>query len=326
MRRRECFTLLAGAASWPIAAWAQQSKTPVIGFLHGGTPSNFSTQVIAFREGLRSAGYVEGQNISIEYRWAEGHFDKLPAIAADLVHRNVAVIVAFGGEPIARAAVNATATIPVVFFIGQDPVKSGLVASLNRPAGNATGVTMFVTALVPKQMELIHTIVHDLAVMAVLYNPDNPANYPDPADMEGAARANGVELILAKAAVENEIDTAFATMAERKVGALVVPGDVFLSSHRQKIVALAERHRIPAIYGFREYVDAGGLMSYGNNLDENARLVAGYVVRILHGEKPGNLPVEQPTKFEFVINLKAARSLGLTVSNSMQLLADEVIE
>lgn len=299
---------------------------PVIGFLHGGNPANFSKQVIAFREGLRSAGYVEGQNVLIEYRWAEGHFEQLPALAADLVRRDVAVIVAFGGEPVARAGMAASANIPVVFFIGQDPVKSGLVASFNRPSGNATGVTMFVTALVPKQIELIHAIVPDITVIAVLTNPDNPTSYPDPADMEKAARATGMELVLTKAAQEKEIDAAFATMVKRKAGGLVVPGDVFMSSHRQEIVALAARHRIPSIYGFREYVDAGGLMSYGNNLDENARLVAGYMVRIFHGEKPGNLPVEQPSKFELVINLRAAKALGLTISNSVQLLADEVIE
>ena len=328
MHRRKLINLLVGGASaaWPIAARAQQRARPVIGFLHGATSASLPEQVMAFREGLRDAGYVEGQNVAIEYRWAEGHFEKLPALADELARHHVAVIVALGGDIVARAAMQATSTIPIVFMVGQDVVKSGLVASLNRPGGNVTGVTLFVPILVPKQMELIHTIVPNAAVIAVLANSNNPTNYPDPPDLEKAARANGMDLLLTTATTEQEIDAAFAAMANRRAGALLVTGDVFFMSRREQIVTLAARHAIPAIFTFREFVTAGGLMSYGNNLNENARLAANYVGRILGGEKPGNLPVQQPTKFELVINLKTAKTLGLTVSNTMQLLADEVIE
>jgi putative tryptophan/tyrosine transport system substrate-binding protein len=332
MRRREFITLLGGAAVLgPRAARAQQSKTPesktpVIGFLHGGTPTAFQQQATAFRDGLRSAGYVEGQNLAVVYRWAEGHFERLPALADELVQRRVSVIAAFGSDIVAHAATKATSVIPVVFLVGQDVIKSGLVASLNRPGGNATGVTMFVPILVPKQMELARTLVPNAAVIAVLRNPGNPNVYPDPPDLEKAAQANGMGLLLVNASTEKEIEAAFATMTERHAGALLVPGDVFFTGRREQIVTLAAQHAIPAIYGFREYVDAGGLVSYGNNLNENARLVGNYVARVLGGEKPGNLPVQQPTKFEFVINLATAKTLGLTISANMQLLADEVIE
>jgi len=327
MKRREFITLLGGVpVGWPLSARAQQPALPVIGFLHGGAAASFSQQVTAFRDGLRGAGYVEGQNVAIEYRWAEGRFDNLQALADELVSHHVAVLAAIGGDIIAKAAMKATSTTPIVFMVGQDVTRSGLVASLNRPGGNVTGVTLFVPILVSKQMELIHTIVPNAATIAVLMNPKNPTVLPDPPDLEKAARANGMELLLLSATTEQEIDAAFTAATKQHAGAFLVPGEVYFTSHRSQIIALAAQHAIPTIAPFREFVAEGGFMSYGNNLNDTARLAANYVARILKGEKAGDLPVQEPTKFEFVINLKTAKTLGLTVSNSVQLLADEVIE
>jgi putative ABC transport system substrate-binding protein len=328
MKRREFLGVVgsAVAAAWPPAANAQQTTMPVIGFLHGGSAVVFAQQVRAFQEGLRAAGFVEGQNLVVEYRWAEGGFDKLPALAEELVGRHVNVIVTIGGDIVARAAMKATSSIPIVFMVGQDAIRSGLVASLNRPGGNATGVTVFVPVLVPKQMELLHLIVPNAAEIAVLENPNNLTVLPDPPDLEAAARANGMEVLLLKATTAETIDAAFVTATSRHAGALLVPGDVFFTSQREQIVTLAARHALPTIYTFRENVVAGGLLSYGNSLNETAGLAAGYVARLLRGEKPADLPVIQPTKFELVLNLKTAKSLGLEIPAKVLALADEVIE
>jgi putative tryptophan/tyrosine transport system substrate-binding protein len=325
--RRQFISALGGAAlAWPVAVRAQQSAKPVIGYLHGGSAASFADHITAYREGLRAAGYVEGENVAIEYRWAEGHFENLPALADELVRRRVTVIAAAGGDIVARAAIKATSAIPIVFIVGQDVVRSGLVASFNRPGGNATGVTVFVPILVPKQMELIHTVVPNANTIAVLTNPSNPTVIPDPPDLEKAARAIGMELLLLNATTAEEIDAAFVAMSNRHAGALLVPGEVFFTSRRDQIVTLAMRHAIPAIYPFREYVAAGGLISYGNSLTEASRLAAVYTARILKGEKPADLPVQQPTKFELVINLITAKALGLEIPAKLLAVADDVVE
>jgi putative ABC transport system substrate-binding protein len=325
MQRRDFILAAGGAVAWPLAVRGQPA-IPVIGFLHGGSAAVFAQQVMAFREGLRSAGLVEGENVAVEYRWAEGETEKLPALADELVRRHVSVIAAIGGEIVAHAAMKATSATPIVFMIGQDAIRSGLVASLNRPGGNVTGVTLFVPLLVPKQMELLHLIVPNAAVIAVLVNPDNPTVLPDPPDLEKAARANGMEPLLLNATTAAQIDAAFAAARERHADALLIPGDVFFSSQRDQIIALAAQHAIPTIYAFRENVAAGGLVSYGNSLNDTARLAAGYVARILRGEKPADLPVIQPTKFELVLNLKTAKSLRLEIPAKVLALADDVIE
>jgi putative ABC transport system substrate-binding protein len=325
--RRQFTSAIGGAAlAWPLATHAQQPAMPVVGFLHPGSASAFGEQAAAFREGLQGAGYVEGRNVAIEYRWAEGQYDRLPELATDLVRRHATVIAAIGGDIVPRVVMKATSTIPIVFMIGQDPIRVGLVASLNRPGGNVTGVTLFVNVLVPKQMELVHTIIPNAAVIAVLINPNNPTVLPDPTDLEKAARANGMELLILNASTAEKLDAAFAAMTDRRVGALLVPGDPFFTSRRSQIVTLATRHAIPAIYPFREYAAAGGLMSYGNNLNEVVRLAAVYIARILAGEKPADLPVQQPTKFELVINLVTAKALGLEIPTKLLAVADDVIE
>jgi len=326
MKRRQFITLVGSATAWSLAARAQQSPRPVVGYLHMGSAASLAEQAVAFREGLRGAGYVEGQNVAIEYRWAEGQYDRLPELATDLVRRHVTVITAIGGDIVAQAAMKATSTIPIVFVVGTDVIRSGLVASLNRPGGNVTGVTLFVPILVPKQMELVHTIVPNATVIAVVTNPKNPSILPDPVDLEKAARANGMELLLLNATTAEELDAAFAAMTDRHAGALLVPGDPFFTSRRGQIVTLATRHAIPAIYPFREYVAVGGLLSYGNNINETCRLAGVYTARILAGEKPADLPVQQSVKFELVINLITAKALGFVVPQNLQVAADEVIE
>jgi putative ABC transport system substrate-binding protein len=327
MKRRDFMTLLGGAAAaWPLASRAQQPALPVVGFLHGGSAAVFAKQAAAFQDGLRAAGFVEGRNVAIEYRWAEGDFEKLPALADELVRRRVNVIAAIGGDIVARAAMKATSMIPIVFMVGQDVIRSGLVVSLNRPGGNVTGVTLFVSVLVPKQMELLRLVVPDATVVAVLANPDNPTVLPDPPDLEKAARANRMELRLLNATTPDQIDACFATAANQRLGALLVAGDVFLTSRREQIIALAARHGVAAIYAFRENVAAGGLMSYGNSLNDTVGLAAAYAARLLRGENPADLPVIQPTKFEFVLNLKTAKALGLEFPAKVLALADEAIE
>lgn len=286
----------------------------------------YTQQLQSFSDGLRVAGYPVDQKVVIEYRWADGDFQKLPALADDLASRHVDVIVAIGGDIVARAAMRATSSIPIVFLVGQDPVRSGLVASLNRPSGNVTGVTLFVPLLFPKQMELIHQMVPDGSLIAVLANPDNLAVLPDPPDMQAAARANGMQLLLLNASNADAIGPAIAIAKNQHASALLVSGDVLLTGQRDQIIALAAQHALPTIYTFRENVVAGGLVSYGNNLNEMAASVAGYAARLLGGEKPADLPVIQPTRFELVLNLKTAKSLGLEVPAKVLALADEVIE
>jgi putative ABC transport system substrate-binding protein len=328
MRRRDFIILLAGAMGGrPSAVRAQQKAMPVIGFLGGGSPNPNAPGVTAFRQGLRETGYVEGQNLAIEYRWAEGLYDRLPALAADLVGRKVDVI-ATDSTPSVLAAKGATLTIPIVFEIGADPVAIGLVASLARPGGNVTGVTFISIELLPKRLELLSELVPQAGVIALLVNPNNPNAERAMRDVQEAARAKGVQLHILKADTESEVDAAFATLVELHVGGLVVAGDSFFNSRlgREQLVALAARHAVPAIYDFRGYAAAGGLISYGTSVNAVFRQVGIYAGRILKGAAPADLPVHQPTTFELVVNLKTAKALGLSVPPSILARADEVIE
>jgi putative ABC transport system substrate-binding protein len=327
MRRREFISLLGGAAAaWPLTVRAQQRATPVVGFLHPLSPENVPKPMAGFHQGLKEGGYIEGQNLAIEYRWAQGHYDQLPELAADLVRRKVALIVATGGDPSPQIAKAATQTIPIVFGMNGDPVMEGLVASLNRPGGNATGVTIFGPAAVTKRVQLLHDLVPQATVIGFLMNPNNPNSDIEMKATQAAATILGSQVVGFVASGEGELDGVFASMVRQRIGALLVASDPFLFSRRERIVPLAAQYRIPAIYYLPEFVRAGGLMSYGNNLTDPYRLIGVYVGRILKGEKPADLPVVQSTKFEFVINLQTARALGLEVPNTMQLLADEVIE
>jgi putative tryptophan/tyrosine transport system substrate-binding protein len=298
----------------------------VIGFMSALSPENISSPLAGFHQGLKEAGYIENQNVAIEYRWARGHYDRMPQLAADLVGKRVAVIVASGGDPSPQIAKAATQTIPIVFGMFGDPVREGLVASLNRPGGNATGVTIFGPAAVTKRLQLLHDLVPQAAVSAFLMNPNNPNGNIELRASQTAASSLGKQIVVLNASSEGELDAAFASMVQQRIGALLGASDPFLFDRRDQIVALAARHSIPAIYYLRDFARAGGLMAYGNSLTDMYRLVGVYVGRILKGEKPADLPVVESTKFEFVINLQTARSLGIEVPNSMQLLADEVME
>jgi putative ABC transport system substrate-binding protein len=323
MRRRDFITGIASAAAWPVAARAQM---PVVGFLNGQSPVPFAAYVAASRQGLGEAGYAEGRNVTIEFRWAAGQNDQLPALAGDLVRRQVDVIVATGGNAPANAAKTATTKIPIVFTGGGDPVALGFVASLNRPGGNVTGVNMFTSKLEAKRLGLLRELVPTAALMAVLLNPNSPTIEDQLKDVQEAARAVGQQIHILRASSERELDMAFATLAPSRAGALLVGSDPYFNSRRDQIIALAARHVIPAIYEWREFAMAGGFMSYGTSITDAYRQAGVYTGRILKGEKPADLPVMQATKFDFVINLKTAKVLGLAVPNSMQLLADEVIE
>jgi putative ABC transport system substrate-binding protein len=324
MRRRELLLLLGGMMPAARALRAQQTAMPVVGWLSSESPGPFSPFVAAFREGLSETGYVEGQNVAIEYRWTEGSYDRLPALAADLVGRKVDVILT-GGTPSALAAKSATSTIPVVFIVG-DAVAAGLVPSLARPGGNLTGVSMLTFELMPKRLELLSELVPKAGVIALVVNPNSPAAERIMRDVQEAARAKGVQLHILKAGTEGEIDAAFASLVQLQAGGLVVGTDPFFNSRREQFVALASRHAVPAIYEWREFATAGGLISYGPSLTAVNRLAGIYVGRILKGAKPADLPVQQPTTFELVVNLKTANALGLTVPPSILARADEVIE
>ena len=326
MRRREFITIVGGALAWPLAARAQHLAMPVVGFLSTLGQNAWPSLANAFRRGLSEAGFVEGRNVAIEYRFAESKHDRLPALATDLVGRRVAVIAATGGGASVQAATAATTTIPIVFTTGGDPIQQGYVASLNWPGGNVTGVSWFGNLVSSKALGLLHELVPNAAVIALLANPTLPEFARAQSDAQEAAVMLGRQLLVLNASTPSEIDTAFATMRQRRVGALLVGGDPFFAGRRQQIVALAARDAIPAMYPIREFVAEGGLMSYGNDVPDGYRRSALYVGRILKGEKPGDLPIDQATKFQFVINLKTAKSLGLEVPPGLPARADEVIE
>jgi putative tryptophan/tyrosine transport system substrate-binding protein len=326
MRRRELMFVLGGAMTGARALRAQQKTMPVIGFLGGGSPAPYyAPNVAAFHQGLSETGYVEGQNVTIEYRWAEGRYDRLPALAADLVARKVDVIAALGGTPSALAAKTATSTIPIVFASG-DPIERGLIASLARPGGNLTGVSTLMIELTTKRIELLSELVPQASVIALLVNPYNATAERIIRDVQEAARAKGVHLQILKASTESEIDAAFASLVQLHAGALVLPSDAFFNSRRDQFLALAVRHAVPAMYDWREYPAAGGLISYGPSLTATYRQVGIYAGRILKGAKPADLPVQQSTTVELVINLATAKALGLTIPQSILGRADEVIE
>ena len=326
MRRRDFTTILAGAAAYPLLAGAQQKAMPVIGFLSGGSPGPAAPSVAAFRQGLSETGYVEGQNVAIEYRWAEGKYDRLPALAADLVGGRVDLIVATGGTPPPLAAKNATSTIPIVFTAIGDPVAAGLVASLARPSANITGFSDMAVELMPKRLELLSELIPHAKIIALLVNSNSPTAESFIRNAQEAARSKGVQLPILRAGSEGEIETAFASLMQLQAGAIVVVADPFFFARREQLVALASRHAVPAIYHFREFAAAGGLISYGTSTIAVLRQVGVYAGRILKTEKPADLPVQQPTKFELVINLKTAKTLGLTVPQTLLARADEVIE
>ena len=326
MRRRKFIIGLAGAAVLPFAARAQQLGLPVIGVLSPQSPGPIvASRIAGFLQGLSELQYVEGRNVAIEYRWAEGHYDRLPALADDLVRRQVAVIVATTQDA-ALAAKAATSTIPIVFNSGDDPVKLGLVASLNRPAGNATGINFFIAQMEPKRLGFLHQLIPTASLIAVLLNPNNPSFDAQMTDIEEAARTLGRQIHVVNASSEQDIHVAFTTFVQLRAGALLVGADPFFNARREQLVTLAAHYAIPAIYELREYAVAGGLMSYGTSLADVYRKVGAYAGRILKGEKPADLPIVQPTKFELVINLKTAKTLGLAVPEGLVLAADEVIE
>ena len=328
MRRRKFIKLVGGAAvAWPLAVRAQQLAMPVIGFLSSASPGLYAIRLRAFRQGLKEAGYVEGQNVAIEYRWAEDQNNRLPVLAAELVHRQVNVIVAGGGTPTAVAAKAATATTPIVFEVATDPVKIGFVASLDRPGGNLTGVANLNVEVGPKRLELLHELLPSVTVIAVLVNPANPAlSEPFVRSLQAAAHRLGLELHVLNASIDRDFDKVFAELIELRAGALVIGPDVFFNSHIEQIAALAIRHGVPAIYQYRPFVEAGGLLSYGSDETEAFHLVGVYAGRVLKGEKPADLPVQQSTKVELIVNLKTAKALGLAIPPALVARADEVIE
>jgi putative ABC transport system substrate-binding protein len=330
MRRREFIAALGAAASspvgWPLAVRAQQSPMPVVGYLSSRSPGESETVVSAFRQGLGESGYVVGQNVEIAYRWAEGHYDRLPTLAAELVGLKVAAILAAGGPPSALAAKKATSTIPIIFSAADDPVGLGLVESLNRPGGNITGMSLFNSVLGAKRLSLLHELVPSAGTIAYLANPANPSAQLEVKALLEGAKASGIDLQVLYASNDQEVEAAFARITELHAGAIIVAGEPYFDSRRAAIVGLAAKYAIPASYGWRENVAMGGLLSYGTSIADSYRNSGIYCGRILKGEKPADLPVMQPTKFEMTINLKTAKALGLTISPALLTGADEVIE
>jgi putative tryptophan/tyrosine transport system substrate-binding protein len=325
VKRREFIAGLAGAAAWPVVARAQGAALPIVGVLDGGFAD--PNRMAPFKQGLGDLGYVDGQNVTIEYRWADGRYDRLPELAAEFVRRRVSVIAVPTNTPATQAAKSATATIPIVFGVGDDPVRLGLVASLSRPGGNATGINFFVGELAEKRLGLLHEFIPSASRIAVLANPtDAVRTESNLRDLEAAARVLGLQVIVLMASTNEEIDRAFSTVTRERLDALFVLADSFFNTRRVHLAILAARHAVPAAYGQREYVEAGGLMSYGTNLAEARRQVGVYTGRILKGDKPADLPVVQPTKFEFVINLQTAKTLAFDVPPMLLARADEVIE
>jgi putative ABC transport system substrate-binding protein len=326
VRRRALISLLGGAAAWPLAARAQQPAMPVIGYLSARSPDDTTHLLAAFRRGLAENGYVEGRNVTIEYRWALGHYDRLPTMAVELVRVPATVIASTGGDPAALAAKAATSTVPIVFAIGGDPVKLGLTASYNRPGGNATGMSILNSELEPKRLGLMLELVPQATAIGVLLNPSFPLFDGQRRDVQEAARAHGLDIRVLAADSDAEIETAFETVAQQRMAALLVGGSPFFDTRRDKLIALAARNAVPAIFEFREFAVAGGLMSYGIDIAAAYRQVGIYVGQILKGAKPADLPVQQPTKFELVINIKTAKALSLEIPSKLLALADEVIE
>jgi len=326
VKRRAFIALLGGAAAWPLAARAQQPGRPMIGFMSARSPEDSVHVVEAFRRGLKEGGFVEGENAAIEFRWARGDYSRLPMLAAELVSRQVAVIVAAGGEPSGLAAKAATATIPIVFGIGGDPVALGLVESFSRPGSNATGVTLLTNLMEPKRLGLLRVLAPGVPLIGVLLNPKFAPASRQLRQVEEAARSIDQRIVVANAGTDEELETAFAALTSERIGALLVTADPYFDTRREQIVTFAARQRLPAIYQFREYVMAGGLLSYGVSITDAYRNYGVYTARILKGAKPADLPVLQPTKFETVINLKTAKALGIKISDNLLSLADEVIE
>jgi len=326
VKRREFITLLGGAAAWPLAAQAQQRGLPVIGFLGAPSAAPYARYVAAVHQGLKEVGYVEHQNVAMEYRWADSQYDRLPALAADLVSRRVAVIVPIGGSPAVLAAKAATSTIPIVFNLGADPIELGLVTNLSRPGGNITGIAMMALEIETKQLQLLHELAPTSTSIAILLNPSSGQAQPQEREAQEAARVLGLQVLVLKASTEREIEQAFAALVRERAGALLVGADTFFVSQATLFVVLTARHSIPTIYPFRPYVDAGGLMSYGASLLDSYRQTGVYAGRVLKGEKPADLPIVQPTNFELVINLKTARAVGIAIPPTLLARADEVIE
>jgi ABC-type uncharacterized transport system substrate-binding protein len=327
MKRREFIALLgSAAAASPLAARAQQPAMPVVGFLGAPSAAPYARYVAAVHQGLKEVGYIEHQNVAMEYRWADGQYDRLPALAADLVSRRVAVIVPIGGAPATLAAKAATSTIPIVFNLGADPIGLGLVTNLNRPGGNITGIAMMTLEIETKRLELLHELAPASTLLAILLNPSNAQAQTQEREAQQAARVIGRQVLVLKAGTEHEIEMAFAALVRERAGALLVGGDTFFTSQATLFVVLTAHHSIPTIYPFKSYVDAGGLMSYGTSLLDAYRQTGVYTGRVLKGEKPGELPIVQPTKFELIINLKTARAVGIAIPPTLLARADEVIE
>jgi putative tryptophan/tyrosine transport system substrate-binding protein len=326
VKRREFIMLLGGAVAWPVAARAQDPAVPLIGFLNSASPAPFARLADAFHQGLREGGYVEGRNVTIEYRWADGQFARLPELAADLVHRRVSLIVATGGTVSARAAKEATATIPILFIVGPNPIGDGLVTSVSRPGGNATGVALYTSELLPKRLDLLGQLMPRAATIALLVNPSDAAYELETKYVEDAMRVTGQQMVLLKASAERDFEPALVSAVQQRVDALLVSANPFFTQRRVQLVALAARHAMPAGYPWREYTDAGGLMSYGPSIAGAYHLIGRYASRILNGEKPADLPVQAPTNYELIINVKTAKALGLEVPHSLLATADEVLE